>query len=89
MVEPRQKRSWSFAEDIVPILTRLGCNTGGCHGKADGQNGFHLSLADMIRRAITSALARDRARGGLHDCPEQSLFLTKATGRTPTAEAPA
>ncbi len=38
------QRSWNFAEDVEPHLTRLGCNAGGCHGRLDGQNGFHLSL---------------------------------------------
>ena len=34
----------SFPGRIVPIFTKLGCNGGGCHGKAAGQNGFKLSL---------------------------------------------
>ncbi len=34
----------NFANQIVPIFTKLGCNRGGCHGKASGQNGFTLSL---------------------------------------------
>ena len=33
-----------FANQIVPIFTKLGCNAGGCHGKSSGQNGFRLSL---------------------------------------------
>ncbi len=33
-----------FPGSIVPIFTKLGCNGGGCHGKAAGQNGFKLSL---------------------------------------------
>src|SRR2546425_12996435 len=33
-----------FHTDVVPLLTKLGCNGGGCHGKATGQNGFKLSL---------------------------------------------
>ena len=33
-----------FQTDVVPLLTRHGCNSGGCHGKATGQNGFRLSL---------------------------------------------
>ena len=33
-----------FGTEVVPILTKLGCNGGGCHGKATGQNGFRLSL---------------------------------------------
>ena len=34
----------SFKHDVLPILTRSGCNMGGCHGKLAGQNGFRLSL---------------------------------------------
>ena len=34
----------NFGNQIVPIFTKLGCNCGGCHGKAGGQNGFNLSL---------------------------------------------
>src|SRR5207249_11342875 len=34
----------NFKNQIVPIFTKLGCNSGGCHGKASGQNGFKLSL---------------------------------------------
>src|SRR5712691_4195661 len=33
-----------LATDVVPILTRAGCNQGACHGAAAGQNGFRLSL---------------------------------------------
>ena len=35
----------SFVNDVVPILTKSGCNAGSCHAKAGGgQNGFQLSL---------------------------------------------
>ena len=34
----------NFTNQVVPIFTKLGCNSGGCHGKASGQNGFRLSL---------------------------------------------
>src|ERR1700694_5654004 len=34
----------SFATAVLPVLTRLGCNQGACHGKGAGQNGFRLSL---------------------------------------------
>lgn len=36
--------SFNFERDIVPILSRHGCNGSGCHGKAEGQNGFKLSV---------------------------------------------
>lgn len=34
----------SFAGDILPVLTKLGCNGGSCHGALNGQSGFKLSL---------------------------------------------
>ena len=38
------QRPLNFENDIVPILTKFGCNASGCHGKAEGQNGFKLSV---------------------------------------------
>lgn len=35
---------WSFANEIVPIFTKAGCNTGGCHGSPSGRGTFRLSL---------------------------------------------
>ena len=46
-VEARSTGSFppiSFANDVVPILSKLGCNSAACHGKASGQNGFRLSV---------------------------------------------
>src|SRR5262245_52161778 len=37
-------RAVDFQGEVMPLLSRYGCNTGGCHGKASGQNGFKLSL---------------------------------------------
>ena len=68
----------------MPIFTRLGCNTGACHGKADGQNGFHLSLFGYDRAGDFQALARDGGQRRLSRLvPEESLFLAKATGTVP------
>lgn len=33
-----------FGREIVPILTRAGCNQGACHGAQHGRGGFKLSL---------------------------------------------
>ena len=77
-------RSFNFENDISPLLTRHGCNGSGCHGKAEGQNGFKLSvfgydaLADY--RAFT---AESKGRRTSSAAPEQSLFLAKATGTVP------
>ena len=52
----RDARVPKFELDIQPILTARGCNSGPCHGKSRGQNGFSLSLlgfdADWDYRAI-------------------------------------
>ena len=39
-----ETRPLHFVNDIVPLLSLHGCNAGGCHGRASGQNGFKLSL---------------------------------------------
>src|SRR5205823_6051208 len=78
------ERPWDFGPDLVPILTRFGCNTGGCHGKADGQNGFHLSLFGYDPEGDYRAITRDASGRRISRLlPEDSLLLRKATGRTP------
>jgi hypothetical protein len=74
----------SFNTNVVPLLTKAGCNQGSCHGKGSGQNGFRLSLRgfapDQDYRWITrefSGRRIDRTK------PEESLLLRKATGQTP------
>ncbi len=81
-IEPRSSRPWDFGHDIMPILSRLGCNTGGCHGRASGQNGFHLSIFGYDSEGDFLALARDAGQRRLSKlAPKDSLFLAKATGR--------
>ncbi len=81
-VEDRVTRAWDFANDIAPILTRQGCNTGGCHGKAEGQNGFHLSLFGYDPAGDYQSIVRgEGGRRMTSFDPLRSLFLAKATGR--------
>jgi hypothetical protein len=76
-----QSRSFNFANDIVPILSRFGCNAGGCHGKAEGQNGFKLSVFGSDPPADYAALTREgRGRRIFPAAPERSLLLTKPSG---------
>jgi hypothetical protein len=78
------ERPWDFGEDIVPILTKAGCNTGGCHGKADGQNGFHLSLFGYDPSGDYRALTREQGGRRLSPlAPDRSLLVQKASGRVP------
>ena len=74
----------SFSNEIVPIFTKLGCNTGSCHGKSDGQNGFKLSLLGFYPDDDYEYLVKeDRGRRIFHADPEYSLLLTKASNKLP------
>ncbi len=79
-----EDRSVHFAREVEPVLTRHGCNAGGCHGKASGQNGFKLSLFGFDHAFDHQALvseARGRRVSTAH--PEKSLLLTKSIGEVP------
>lgn len=74
----------NFANDIVPILTKGGCNSGGCHGKAGGQNGFKLSLLGFEPQEDYEHIVKEaRGRRVFPGAPEQSLLLTKGTAQLP------
>ncbi|MBX9579354.1 MAG: DUF1549 and DUF1553 domain-containing protein, partial [Gemmataceae bacterium] len=73
----------NFTNQVVPVFTKLGCNSGGCHGKASGQNGFRLSLLGFEPDLDYMTLVKEgRGRRLLPAAPDASLFLMKATGRT-------
>ncbi|TWT40714.1 Bacterial Ig-like domain (group 2) [Thalassoglobus neptunius] len=74
----------NFKNQIVPIFTKLGCNGGGCHGKASGQNGFKLSLLGFYPRDDYEFLVKEsRGRRVFPPAPERSLLLTKPIGESP------
>ena len=74
----------SFRREVLPILTKSGCSSGGCHGKAEGQNGFRLSIFGFDAVADHNALVKEaRGRRVSMAAPKQSLLLKKATGMTP------
>ena len=70
----------SFAGDILPVLTKYGCNSGSCHGALNGQNGFKLSLFGYEPENDYEMIVRkhDGRRLSLSD-PEKSLLLLKPT----------
>lgn len=73
-----------FVNQVVPIFTKFGCNAGGCHGKADGQNGFKLSLLGFEPAEDYEFLVREsRGRRLYGPAPEHSLLLRKAIGTMP------
>ena len=84
LADDSAKRKVYFTTDVVPLLTRLNCNSGGCHGKSTGQNGFKISLLGFDPAMDYSAIAREsRGRRIFPGDPDRSLLLLKATGLVP------
>src|SRR5687767_3861670 len=74
----------NFANEIVPIFTKAGCNGGGCHGKSSGQNGFKLSLLGFEPTEDYDFLVKEaRGRRLFPAAPERSLLLLKAAATLP------
>ncbi len=74
----------NFKNQITPIFTKLTCNSGGCHGKASGQNGFKLSLLGFYPKDDYEFLVKEgRGRRLFPNSPSESLLLLKGTGITP------
>jgi len=74
----------NFSSDIIPALTKSGCNAGACHGAFSGRGGFRLSLLGFDAAADHASIAfHDRGRRVSPASPENSLLLRKATGAIP------
>ena len=73
-----------YVRDVMPVISRMGCNAGTCHGSKDGKNGFKLSLRgyDPIYdiRAFTDDVGSRRVNLA---SPEDSLMLLKCTAAVP------
>jgi len=79
-----QHKSVSFPNDVLPLLTRAGCNGGACHGTPSGKNSFRLSLLGFEPKSDHEYLTKEsRGRRVSPAVPELSLFLRKACGDLP------
>ena len=73
-----------FIRDVNPALSRLGCNSGTCHGAQAGRNGFKLSLRGYDPNYDVRSLSDDLAGRRIHPAsPIDSLMLTKPLGVVP------
>src|SRR2546426_3217954 len=70
----------SFRNDVMPVLSKAGCNAGACHGNANGKAGFKLSLRGQDPDLDFYALTREQfgRRTNPMD-PSESLILLKPT----------
>jgi hypothetical protein len=79
-----QPHQWSFREHVLPVLTKVGCNSGACHGALAGKGGFKLSLRgyDPPRDHFMITRHAGGRRVEFGD-PGRSLFLAKPSGAVP------
>ncbi|MGB6044693.1 MAG: DUF1549 domain-containing protein, partial [Pirellulales bacterium] len=83
-VAEQKSANINFIRDVNPVMSRLGCNQGTCHGSRDGQNGFKLSLRGYDAVFDVRALLDDHgARRVNFASPDDSLMLLKASGAVP------
>ena len=74
----------SFMRDVLPVLSKAGCNAGACHAKPDGQNGFKLTVFSFDPKADYRNVTQDaRGRRIFPAAPAESLLLLKATDTVP------
>jgi hypothetical protein len=73
-----------FSTRVLPVLTKLGCNSGTCHGAAVGQGGFKLSLLGYDPQADYESILRQyEGRRVNLAAPDESLLIRKPTMQTP------
>jgi hypothetical protein len=71
---------WSFRNQVLPVMTKMGCNSGACHGAAAGKNGFKLTLRGYDPDLDYLTLTRQAdARRTVKVDPAKSLILLKPT----------
>src|SRR5689334_24637189 len=74
----------TFLRDVAPILNKVGCTSGPCHGAAKGKNGFKLSLRGYDPQFDYEALLYDLSGRRFNRAePARSLMLAKPTQQVP------
>lgn len=74
----------SFTTQVIPVLTKMGCNSGPCHGAEAGKNGFALTLRGYDPAADYDAIARQAGGRRVNPMePARSLLLLKPTESVP------
>jgi len=77
-------RAWSFRNDVIPVMTKVGCNQGACHGALAGKNGFKLTLRGYDPDVDYDTLTRQSVGRRIDpEEPARSLMLLKPTMAVP------
>jgi Protein of unknown function (DUF1549)/Protein of unknown function (DUF1553) len=73
-------RRVSFRNEVMPVLTKLGCNQGACHGGQHGKGGFKLSLLGFEPESDYTLIVKSAEQRRITPfAPEESLILLKPT----------
>jgi hypothetical protein len=73
-----------FLEDVLPVISRAGCNMGACHASQHGKGGFVLSVFGFDPDKDRAAIVRDNLQRRVDSIePAKSLFLQKPTMQVP------
>ncbi|MGH7202368.1 MAG: DUF1553 domain-containing protein, partial [Planctomycetaceae bacterium] len=84
VVKDVSDRPVSFVREVIPIISKVGCNAGTCHGSANGKAGFKLSLRGYDTLFDYTALVDDISGRRFNRAePGQSLMLLKPTQAVP------
>jgi 1,2-phenylacetyl-CoA epoxidase PaaB subunit len=80
--DPTKDRLISFRLDVIPVITKSGCNSGACHGSSRGKDGFNMSLFGYDPAGDHHRMTRQMAGRRINLAqPTRSLMIEKALGR--------
>jgi hypothetical protein len=80
---PTTERVLSFRHEVMPVLSKGGCNQGACHGYSLGKNGFKLSLRGQEADQDYAAIVRQAGGRRMNFLsPESSLLVAKSRGES-------
>lgn len=81
---PDAEKPYSFRHEIMPILSKGGCNMGACHGYSLGKGGFSLSLRGANAQQDYDAIFSDAYGRRINRLnPTDSLLIKKPMGDVP------
>ena len=99
--DSNRTRPFHFSRDVLPVLTRRGCNQTECHSGLKGRGGFKLSMNGSHPRqdyewivqggmyqVLTDEPGEPRIPRVDPDRPEKSLLLQKPTMQVPHVGGP-
>ncbi|MBP3956001.1 DUF1553 domain-containing protein [Gemmata sp. G18] len=84
VTKAQEAEALRFRTDVMPVLTKVGCNTGKCHGSASGKDGFRLGLFGYDPEGDHFRITREMGGRRVNlATPDDCLLINKSTGKVP------